>query len=352
MVPSSWWKSQMKQFVMLSWVLFFLYTIYPLAIPIAMGAVLAVLFAPWMDFFEKKKISPRLASFLLTFGMTMVLIIPVLLVLFFAAKMGLKEIESWKNIANLSSEERLLFSESSRLYRGMLWLSHQVPLDVGRISELLQDVVKSLGGRLADILGSALGHLPGILGSLLLIVVSVYFFLLQRLEILSFLKSYSPFTSAQTYRLIEMAREICRSVVLAVFASAVVQAFLEMLACAVVGMGSIAWVGFLVFVASFMPLVGSLPVTLGVAVHAFLLEEQKAAIFHWIVSFLLVGVDQAIRPLFLQGTAHLHPFLAFIAVLGGLQTMGFLGIFLGPILAAFFIAVIEIAKQEAQDPSS
>jgi len=342
----------MKQLLMLSWVLFFLYTIYPLALPIAMGAVLAVLFAPWMDFFQRKKFSPRLSSFILTFGMTMVLIIPVLVALFFAAKMGLKEMESWKNVASLSSEERIIFSESSRLYRGMVWLSHQVPLDVTGISELLQDVIKSLGGRLADILGSALGHLPGILGSLLLIVVSVYFFLLQRLEILTFCKRYSPFTPGQTYRLIEMAREICRSVVLAVFASAVVQSLLEMLACAVVGIGSITWVGFLVFVASFMPLVGSLPVTLGVAVHAFLLEEQKAAIFLWVVSWLLVGVDQTIRPLFLQGTAHLHPFLAFIAVLGGLQTMGFLGIFLGPILAAFFIAVIEIAKEDAQEHHS
>jgi predicted PurR-regulated permease PerM len=49
----------------------------------------------------------------------------------------------------------------------------------------------------------------------------------------------------------------------------------------------------------------------------------------------------------LRGTVHLHPLVAFIAAFGGIQTLGFLGVFLGPILAAVFVAALDLYFEKA-----
>jgi predicted PurR-regulated permease PerM len=57
-------------------------------------------------------------------------------------------------------------------------------------------------------------------------------------------------------------------------------------------------------------------------------------------------VDNLVRAAVLKGAADLHPLLAFLAAFGGLQVFGFLGIFLGPILAVLFLVTLELLAGE------
>ena len=50
-------------------------------------------------------------------------------------------------------------------------------------------------------------------------------------------------------------------------------------------------------------------------------------------------LDNVIRTYVLQSNVKLHPLLAFVSILGGLQVMGLWGLFIGPIVAALLIAV-------------
>jgi len=59
-------------------------------------------------------------------------------------------------------------------------------------------------------------------------------------------------------------------------------------------------------------------------------------------AFVVAGLDNLIRPWFLRGSANLHPLLAFVATLGGLQMIGFSGVFIGPIIAALFLLVVDL----------
>jgi hypothetical protein len=59
-------------------------------------------------------------------------------------------------------------------------------------------------------------------------------------------------------------------------------------------------------------------------------------------------LDNVIRTYVLQSNARLHPLLAFVSVLGGLQVMGLWGVFIGPMVASCLHALVQIFNGELQ----
>lgn len=322
--------------------LVFFYVVSPLIYPITMGGVLAVLFIPWLERLEKRNIPSEIGSALLTLGITSVLILPTSVLVFFTAKTGFYQLETWKSAPGLHASILDTVFHMPRVHHLMEWVTTRVPVEMSQLAGAFGDLARSVGSRLADLLGEALGHLPGMALSLALMVVSIYFFLVDGRKLVLFFRRASVFTPRQTDQLIETAAEMCRSVVLASIVSGGIQALLEGVVCVLTGTPNVAIIGILVFCASFIPLVGSAPVTLGIAIQQLMEGRERAAIVLFGAAIAIVAVDNAVRPLFLKGSTNLHPFLAFIAALGGLQTIGFLGVFLGPIVAALFVVVIQI----------
>jgi hypothetical protein len=62
-------------------------------------------------------------------------------------------------------------------------------------------------------------------------------------------------------------------------------------------------------------------------------------------------LDNVIRTYVLNSDAKLHPLLAFVSVLGGLQSMGLWGVFIGPIIASCLHALVQIFNTELQELS-
>jgi predicted PurR-regulated permease PerM len=138
-------------------------------------------------------------------------------------------------------------------------------------------------------------------------------------------------------------------VLLASVVSGAVQSLLETIVCVAVGVPNPLLIGLLVFLGSFVPVVGSAPVTFGIAVYQFLMGHTAVGIILLVTAIVVSIVDNVVRPAFLKGSANLHPLLAFVAAFGGLQTLGFSGIFLGPIVAAVFVITIQILTTEESD---
>jgi hypothetical protein len=58
-----------------------------------------------------------------------------------------------------------------------------------------------------------------------------------------------------------------------------------------------------------------------------------------------------IKPLVLQGQSKLHPLLALLSVLGGVGTLGPIGVFVGPIVVAFLQAALTMLQTELDSMS-
>jgi predicted PurR-regulated permease PerM len=57
----------------------------------------------------------------------------------------------------------------------------------------------------------------------------------------------------------------------------------------------------------------------------------------------LAGVaDNIVRPLFLRGQANMHPLISLLSIFGGINLFGMIGVFVGPILAAILVSLLDI----------
>jgi predicted PurR-regulated permease PerM len=61
-----------------------------------------------------------------------------------------------------------------------------------------------------------------------------------------------------------------------------------------------------------------------------------------VVALMVAMTDNFVRPLFLRGATNLHPLVAFVAAFGALQSFGFVGVFLGPIIAGLFVTTVNV----------
>jgi predicted PurR-regulated permease PerM len=61
---------------------------------------------------------------------------------------------------------------------------------------------------------------------------------------------------------------------------------------------------------------------------------------------IISSADNVIRPLIIGERAQIPTVFLFFAILGGLQTYGLLGAFIGPVLIAILVAFIRIYREE------
>jgi predicted PurR-regulated permease PerM len=51
----------------------------------------------------------------------------------------------------------------------------------------------------------------------------------------------------------------------------------------------------------------------------------------------------------IQGRTNMHPLLVFMSVLGGMNAFGFLGIVVGPLIVALFVAFLNFYRVEFRE---
>ncbi len=326
----------------------FFYIASPLLFPIVMGAVVAVLFYPLLVRLEKRKVSTSVASALLTFGITVIFILPTSFLVFFTVKAALQQIQALKASQSLAESVPIFDTllESPRVHAFMKWVTDYLPLTVEEVGSTFRDWAGGIRSKITEFLGGVIAYLPGMTLALIVMVVSIYFWLVDGRRLLYFVRRHSIFTPQQTERLIHALGSICRSVILAALLAGFAQALVELAVCVVTGTPNAVLIGLCVFIASFLPLVGASPLTLGIGIEQLLEPgRQTQGIVLIVAAIIIMGIDNMVRPLFLRGSANLHPLLAFVAALGGLQMLGFLGVFLGPILAALFVATVQVVTE-------
>ncbi|OFZ84575.1 MAG: hypothetical protein A3K03_01470 [Bdellovibrionales bacterium RIFOXYD1_FULL_44_7] len=320
----------------------FVYVASPLLLPLAMGAVFAVLFFPWLKALEKRKVPVPLASAILTIGVSLGLLLPVAILAFMAAKTGLQQLRMWKEAPHAT--EATLFHQLVEMpwaKKIIDYVTSWFPIGVEELATATQDLASSIGLKIADLLAALFTQLPSMAMGLAITVLSIFFFLADGKRLLSFIRENSVLSKRHTDKLFAAFAGMCRSVVLATVVSGFIQAIIYSLAVFFVGAKNAPLIGFLVFLASFIPLIGSFPLTIGVAVQQFFIGNRTAGTVLLIMAIITSLSDNVVRPLVLKGGAQLHPLLAFVAAFGGLQVLGFSGVFLGPIIAGLFVVTIK-----------
>jgi len=105
--------------------------------------------------------------------------------------------------------------------------------------------------------------------------------------------------------------------------------------------------GFIMIILSLIPLMGAWIVLIPAGIIQIILGHTGQGIGIILTSLLFVStVDNFIRPRLVGRGAKLHDLVIFFSSLGGIAVFGPLGFIVGPVIAALFVAVLDIYGME------
>jgi predicted PurR-regulated permease PerM len=184
--------------------------------------------------------------------------------------------------------------------------------------------------------------------SLFVMILATYYFFADGPAMLGAIVRLSPIEGNRTGELIDQFGSVTRAVVIATLLSAFVQGSLAGIGFAVAGVGSVFLLTALSMLFTLVPFVGAALVWVPVSLWLFAVEGRTtAAVLLAVYCIAVVStVDNLVKPLVLHGRSNLHPLLALLSVLGGVEALGAIGIFVGPMVVAFLQTLLEMVHAE------
>ncbi len=207
-----------------------------------------------------------------------------------------------------------------------------------RVAERTMGFAASTFGVLGKLLAGFIG--------LMMFVVALHYFLADGPTLLKAARELIPVHQDYQQELITKFNKVIRAVVVATFAAALGQGIATAIALYFF-VGHFFLLSVVCTLTALIPLIGTWLVWGPVAIWLAVEGHWFSAAFLTAYGTVVIGLmDNAIRTYVLHSDAKLHPLLAFVSVLGGLQTMGLWGIFVGPIVASCLHALVQIFNSE------
>ena len=229
------------------------------------------------------------------------------------------------------------------------------PLDEAGLEQELQGRLREWSGTVLKKTWSFAGVAPSLVGGLvtfcisaLTFVVAYYYFLADGPVLLQGAQRLIPVQREYQQQLLRQFEQAVRGVVVATFAAALGQGLATGLGMQICGARQFFILSLVATLTALVPVLGTWLVWGPYALWLWLHEGD------WVRASLLaayggVGVgllDNVIRSYVLHSNVKLHPLLAFVSVLGGIQVLGLWGVFIGPVVASCLHALMKIVNTE------
>ncbi len=228
------------------------------------------------------------------------------------------------------------------------WLIDLVNPSSEELESYTATTVRYLQEKILLIGGNAAAFLGGTLLGFAIMIISLYFFLLDGPKMIESLKGLSPLDDEHEQQLVSEFGRVSRAVVVATLLSALVQGLLAGIGFYFAGLESIFLLTVLSGILAMVPFVGAAAVWVPCCLYLYFFDNNLgAAIGLAIYGTLVISMaDNVIKPLVLHGHSNLHPLLALLSVLGGVATLGPIGILVGPMVVAFLQTLLKILQGE------
>ncbi len=178
-------------------------------------------------------------------------------------------------------------------------------------------------------------------------IMAMFFLFRDGDRLLHQVKNAIPLTVDQTEKLFTMVRQVVWAALYGGVLIAIVQGTLGGLVFFILGLGAPVLWGVVMGFLSFIPVLGPGFVYVPAAVILFVQGSIIKGILMLGFGFGVVStVDNVLRPFVVSGRTKMHTMVLFIAILGGLNLFGLLGLVMGPVIAAIFISFFNFYQAE------
>jgi len=187
-------------------------------------------------------------------------------------------------------------------------------------------------------------NIPSLTLQLLVVLVVFFYILRDGDKALKIIEETMPFEKNTTRRFIKKSKEVTFSVIYGRFVIGIVTGLATGVGFYFAGVENVTLLTLLAILAAVIPIIGPWLVWVPVVLMLFLTGKTLAAILLAIYSAVFVSffIDNLLTIAFISKRANLPNSLMLIGVIGGLFCFGIMGIFLGPLIIAYFVVLYEI----------
>ncbi len=285
--------------------------------------------------------SPRLSSFITVIILCIVVIIPLILVIFGLVSEGLG---MYNNITGDSSEKMLSNLKSATSGIASYF---NIPVDDSLIVNLISTIVSKVKAGFWSALQYVSSVLVLTIIQVLFTLVFMYYFFIHGKKIYKFCEAFLPMS--ETHKIL-LAKEIKKDINVLFLGQgliALIQGFAGYVGFLIFGVPNALFLGFVMVILSFFPIVGAFLVWVPVGLSLLIAGDSFAGwgVLIWgavIVSY----IDNLVRPFIVSSVSEMNFLAVLVGVYIGVIAFGIIGVVLGPLIIAITYSVIKIYYDE------
>jgi predicted PurR-regulated permease PerM len=322
--------------------------IQPFAGPLVWALFIAFLLNPlhvWLT--RRLKGRAQLSAALLTVLTLIVLLGPLAaLSAAFAAQVGDLLQTAQSTVADQTRNNVFDLTKVPWIADLLSWLDSTFGIKVTQVRGYVVEGSRAVLQSLASLGGKVFLGAFGAVFGFVLMVFMLFFLVRDGAGMWSSLRELIPMSRQQKNKLFDHLAAVTRALVYGTGMTALIQGALVGISFLIVGLPSALVFGVIAALAALLPFGGTALVWIPAAIVLAAQGRWGAMAFMVVWGTLLVSlVDNVVRPMLVSGRAPVGTLTVFIGVLGGIAAFGAIGLFIGPIVLALIIALLEFALE-------
>ncbi|MDQ3194138.1 MAG: AI-2E family transporter [Bacteroidota bacterium] len=347
-------RKKLAQFILLMFITgLLLYLCWQMLVPfisiLLWSAILVIIFHPVYIKIKRKTKSHTLSAILTIAVSMLTFIIPLVIV----SAAAISELAGFSGTAIDQVQKVIADPQNSSFGYIYNYINQFVNLE-----QLIKpEDIKAFASRASGIvLSASLYLIEGVFGMLvgiLFAIFSMYYLFRDGQKIINDLPDILPMENSQAKELIRETSDLIDATIRGSLFVALLQGVLAGIIFWLLGLPSFILLGVLSMIFSLIPTGGTAFITVPVIIVLALSGEYgKAAILAGYASLIIGMLDNFLLPKMIRKRAKMNELFIFFSVVGGLQLMGILGIFMGPIILAIALGLLTVFKGEKIDKDS
>ncbi len=312
--------------------------IRPFIIPLAWAGIFALCVFPLF-----RKLEPRrgavLSAVLSTLAVALLIILPTVLLAAALLNEGTQAVLALQRaLEDVQNHERVM--------RAWAWAHEHLPLPaVDELKPRLMGVAASLTTLLAAQAGAILQNLSVFFFKSFVALFALFFFLRDSKQVGIAIRQLLPFDKDRQEELIAQTRELVFAATAITLIIAAAQGFAGGVIFAILGVKAPLFWGVIMGFCALIPVVGTTIVWIPTAIWLILSGDWVRGVILLVLGAAIIGmIDNILRPLLMSGRSTMNGLVIFISLLGGVFAFGFIGLVLGPVVAATVQSMLRVGS--------
>jgi predicted PurR-regulated permease PerM len=224
----------------------------------------------------------------------------------------------------------------------------RLPIPEGdELGKRVQQQVTAQGGKAAAAVGAALSATGALLFQAVMMLIAFYFLLVQGNDLVTWLDGVSPLKKGQTREILTEFKKVSFAVIVSTVITAAIQAVAALVGYFIGHVPHPIFFAAVTFFVAFIPAVGAASVCLVAALVLYVTGHPYYALFLVIWGVAVVGlVDNLVKPLLIRAGMEMRGAVVFFALVGGIGAFGSVGLLLGPLVVALFLALLRMYQRD------